>query len=78
VPQVFLREHVIMEGLLKLGERAPSDDRSGADAPPGTLVSVSRRHEEVTKIHELRAVRLACSNILAPLVRLSRASVAFA
>ena len=33
------------------------------------LIVVSRRHAEVTKIHELRSVRSACTRILTPLVR---------
>ena len=60
VPQVFLREHVIME----------PEPQPGAEADePVKLITVGRRHEEVTKIHELRAVRAACASILEPLVR---------
>ncbi len=40
----------------------------GSVAPDGTVISVSRRHEELTKVHELRAVRAACDKILGPLV----------
>ena len=60
VPQVFLREHVIMEPEPQPGVQADE---------PVKLITVGRRHEESTKIHELRTVREACNSILRPLVR---------
>jgi hypothetical protein len=60
VPQAFLREHVIMEPEPQPGTEADE---------PVKLITVGRRHEESTKIHELRTVREACNSILQPLVR---------